>query len=98
MPGAERLIRHLKKHNVPIALATSSSSSSFALKTQRHRKLFELFDARVLGDDPSIKRGKPNPDIFLEAARRIGASASDPAKCLVFEDAPVGVLVSAANI
>uniref|UniRef100_UPI0025DF51E0 HAD family hydrolase n=1 Tax=Sphaerotilus sp. TaxID=2093942 RepID=UPI0025DF51E0 len=33
-------------------------------------------------------RGKPHPDIFLEAARRMGV---DPAQCLVFEDAPLGI-------
>jgi beta-phosphoglucomutase family hydrolase len=46
----------------------------------------ELFDAVVTADD--VTRHKPEPDIFLEAARRIGA---DPSGCVVFEDAEPGL-------
>ncbi|XP_003426948.1 pseudouridine-5'-phosphatase isoform X2 [Nasonia vitripennis] len=91
LPGAERLLRHLKKHNVPIALATSSSAESFALKTKHLTEIFDLFHHRVLGgSDPEVKQGKPNPDIFIVAAKRFPDSP-DAAKCLVFEDAPNGV-------
>ncbi len=86
-PGAERLARHLHAHGVPQAVATSSSRGFFELKTTRHRAWFELFHCVVTGDDPSVRRGKPAPDIFLAAAERLGA---DPAHCLVFEDAPSG--------
>lgn len=41
----------------------------------------------IVGGDEGFT-GKPTPAIFLEAARRIGA---DPARCIVFEDAPLGI-------
>jgi beta-phosphoglucomutase-like phosphatase (HAD superfamily) len=46
----------------------------------------EQFDTVVGAAD--VKRGKPEPDVFLLAAERCGA---DPAHCIVFEDAPLGV-------
>jgi beta-phosphoglucomutase-like phosphatase (HAD superfamily) len=60
------------KHNIAFAM--------------RHLKMDPLPHAMVGGDEGLP--GKPEPAIFLEAARRIGA---DPAACIVFEDAPFGI-------
>ncbi|XP_053670954.1 probable pseudouridine-5'-phosphatase isoform X3 [Anopheles nili] len=96
MPGAERLVRHLHKHNVPIALATSSGADSVEVKTKNHRELFELFGHKVMGSsDPAVKEGKPAPDIFLVAAERFPDQPA-PGQCLVFEDAPNGVTAAIA--
>ena len=43
---------------------------------------------RVITLGEEVPRGKPAPDIFLEAARRLGVAAD---RCLVFEDAPAGI-------
>lgn len=89
LPGVEALVSHLHNHNIPMAVATSSHREAFDLKIMRHQNVFCCFRHVVTGDDKSVKAGKPAPDIFLEAAKRLGVN--DPSQCLVFEDAPAGV-------
>ncbi|XP_063851006.1 pseudouridine-5'-phosphatase-like isoform X3 [Scylla paramamosain] len=96
MPGAERLVRHLHKHNIPIAIASGGAQDSFDLKTTNHRDLVSLFGHVVLASsDPEVTKGKPEPDVFLVCARRFPDNP-DPSKCLVFEDAPNGVQAGVA--
>lgn len=85
-----RLIRHFHALNIPIAVATSSSTSTLAEKTKNHRELFDLFHHVVTGSHPDLKNGKPAPDIFLLCASMFDP-VPDPAQCLVFEDAPNGI-------
>ena len=87
LPGAKEMTTHFFKLGIPQALATSSSSPMFEAKFEKHKKWFSQFTQIVKGDDPELKEGKPAPDIFLLAAKRLGV---DPAECLVFEDAPTG--------
>lgn len=110
LPGVADLVSTLRasppashpNENIHLALATSSNSYAFALKTQHLPELFEQFPSenRVLGDDPRIPtgRGKPSPDIYLVALeginrgiRREGGQEVTPEECLVFEDAVPGV-------
>ena len=74
MLGVSKLVHHLARHKIPIAVASSSSSPSYQLKTQHHSGLFSLFDAVVLGDDQRVRNAKPAPDIFLTAADCLGES------------------------
>lgn len=73
LPGVTRLIHHLHKHNIPIAVATSSQRRNFFLKSSHLKEeLFDLFGDKVMcADDGYLGpgRGKPHPDIFLHAAK-----------------------------
>lgn len=92
--AAERLVRHLHAHGVPACLATSSNAHGYAAKTSSHGELFSLFEHRITGDE--VTRGKPDPEIFLDAAARFSPSAVPGPHCLVFEDAPAGVTAARA--
>jgi len=108
LPGVEKLVRHLHTHGIPMAVATGSQRRNFVLKTSHLDSLFALFGGNVVcGDDERILpgRGKPNPDVFLVAAKSLGrnvgegdvdqASAEETlerSKGLVFEDAILGAI------
>ncbi|KAJ5541063.1 HAD superfamily hydrolase [Penicillium frequentans] len=107
LPGVPTLLSKLVSTQstdqpVHIALATSSNSKNFKLKSGHLSELFAAFPEvhRVLGDDPRIGkgRGKPLPDIYLlaletinESLRSKGETEIKPEECLVFEDAVPGV-------
>ena len=73
---------------VPLAVATGGTRL-VAEKTIFEVGLSDLFDEVVTSDD--ITAGKPAPDVYLEAARRLGM---DPEKCLAVEDAPAGIMAA----
>eukprot|EP00834_Sanchytrium_tribonematis_P000125 NODE_3_length_80033_cov_0.932970.p41 type:complete len:241 gc:universal NODE_3_length_80033_cov_0.932970:8266-7544(-) len=93
LQGVQKFVSHLKYFNIPIAVASSSHRSAFDLKTKNHQELFSMFSVVVLGDDPELKRGKPNEDIFVLAAQRLGVERSS--SIVVLEDALAGL--DAAN-
>lgn len=83
--GLRRLLDALQACGIPAAVATSAPGANVSL-TLEAIGIADRFAAVVLGVD--VPRSKPAPDIFLEAARRLG---HPPERCLVFEDAYAGV-------
>ena len=96
MKGAQRLIQHFHRHNIPMAIGTSSDADLVELKTSSHSELFKLIHHIVTATD--VLNGKPSPDIFLLAAKKF-PDHPRPEMCLVFEDSPNGVEAArAANM
>ena len=79
------VLRSLREKEMKLAVASSSPPDWISLILAGLGVEGE-FDAIVSGE--SVKRSKPAPDIFLEAARKIAVSPPD---CLVVEDAPAGI-------
>lgn len=87
------LVRALRELEIKTAVVSSSKNCAAVL---RAAGIAELFDVRVDGVDLArLKlRGKPAPDAFLEAARRVGV---EPARTVVVEDATAGVQAGRAG-
>jgi beta-phosphoglucomutase family hydrolase len=85
LAGVEALLRRLADHAVPCAVASSTSRANI-------ETIFDMiglrgtFAAVVSAED--VRRGKPDPEVFLTGARAIGRPAD---RCVVFEDAHVGI-------
>ena len=92
MDGSERLVKWCHKNNMPIALVTSSSSESLQIKTKPHEWI-SLFSTKVLGDEKLLGKGKPAPDPYLLAAKKLNV---EPQKCWAVEDSISGA-TSALN-
>ena len=90
MPGAAALLTFARAAGLQLALATSSLRTHADLSLAE-TKLAGLFDAEATGDE--VVRGKPEPDMFLLAAKRLGVAAES---CVVLEDAPAGLAAAAA--
>ena len=83
LPGVVELLNQLKRKKIKIALGSASKNSELILK---NTKLQDYFDVIVDGND--VSKAKPDPEVFLLGAKKIGIPAN---QCMVFEDAKAGI-------
>jgi beta-phosphoglucomutase len=89
LPGAVELIDALSAAGFKLAVGSSGPPENVRLTLEKLGRA-DRFDAMVTGAD--VTHGKPNPEVFLKAAERLGVPT---AQCAVIEDAPQGI--EAAN-
>ena len=81
------ILRH--KYGFKMAIATSSYKLTTDIKLTNHKEWINSdFDVIITGEDKRIVNGKPDPDIFILAAKELGVK---PEECIIFEDAVNGV-------
>lgn len=85
VPGISALLKQAKDLGLPMAVASAAGIDNIEYVIN-NLNIAHYFKAIVCAQD--VAHGKPDPEIFLLAAKRLGV---DPAKCLVFEDSLVGV-------
>ena len=88
--GVIDLLKWLKSNGIPTAVATSTRKEIAEIKLKL-AGLDQYFDSYSTGCE--VKRGKPDPEIYLLAAERLNV---EPSQCLAFEDSNNGVLAAVA--
>lgn len=83
LPGALDTVRQLREMGIKTAVGSSSENAGGIL---RQLKIDGLFD--VVVDGEQLEKGKPDPEVYLLAARKLCMPTSD---CLVIENAPAGL-------
>jgi HAD superfamily hydrolase (TIGR01509 family) len=89
-PGVVDLLDFLRDQDLPLAVATSANRET-ATRNLGRAGLLDRFTAVATRDD--VQHPKPAPDIYLEAARRLGVP---PAHCVAFEDSSIGIVAAHA--
>lgn len=88
-PGVVEMLEFLKENNIKMAVASGSTPEFIEERLGAIEGAKDWFSELVSSEE--VPNGKPEPDVFLEAARRIGA---DPKDCFVFEDSPNGIIAA----
>ncbi len=86
-PGLTELLDYLSERKMPVAVATSSDRQYADFSMKAAGLDLASFAQVVTGEQ--VANGKPAPDIYIEAARRLGIP---PARCLALEDSDAGIL------
>ena len=85
LPGAAEWVRRLRGEGWKQAIASSAPRLNVEAMLKASG-LAAWMDASVAAED--VRHGKPDPEVFLTAAARLGA---EPGRCVVVEDAPAGI-------
>ena len=88
--GCREILCFLKEHSIPMAVATSTAPDT-TIANLRKVGIISFFDTIVTSS--MVENGKPAPDIFLEAGKRINATVSE---CAVCEDSYNGIFAAHA--
>ncbi|MBX9115124.1 beta-phosphoglucomutase [Enterococcus casseliflavus] len=83
LPGVKTFLDEAKAKNIPCAIASASKNAPFILD-----KLGVMQDFDTIVDPATLKKGKPDPEIFIQAALALGI---EPAEAVGFEDAQAGI-------
>lgn len=90
-PGVREILAGLRERRIPLALASSTRTETVKRELEEAGFL-GCFDTVIGGD--LVTRSKPDPEIFLTAASRLGA---EPADCFVIEDSFNGIRAASAG-
>jgi beta-phosphoglucomutase len=83
LPGIKEILEYLSQEKIPFSLGSASKNAPFILEKLQLKNKFN-----AIVDGNSVSKAKPDPEVFLIAAKKMGLKPED---CLVIEDAQAGI-------
>ena len=83
LPGVKEFLKSTKDKNIKMAIGSASKNARIILTKTT---IYDMFDS--IKDDNDVEKSKPNPEVFLLAAKSIGVK---PSEAIVFEDSVQGI-------
>lgn len=89
IPETLSMIRRLHRAQIPLAIGSASGRGNIDRLLGRYPDIYAMFSVFVTGEE--IQYGKPDPEVFLKAAEKMGYL---PQECVVIEDTPSGIVAA----
>ncbi|MDO8260286.1 MAG: HAD family hydrolase, partial [Candidatus Magasanikbacteria bacterium] len=89
MSGVLEILEKAKNKELLMAVTSGGHKKEKLVEILKLHNIYDYFSVIVSSDD--VTRGKPAPDVYLEASKKLGQKVDD---CLAFEDSPNGVVAA----
>jgi len=99
IPGADKLVQHLYKQGIPMAIATNAEKSQMNGIEKKFGNYFSKYFTHIVcgADDPEVKINKPDPEVYIVCAKRFSNPPKSPQNVLIIEDSLRGITGAVAS-
>jgi len=99
IPGVDKLVQHLHRHRIPMAIATNSPNTFYEAVTKKFGNYFDSYFSHYVcaATDPEVKHHKPDPEVYVVCKNRFPTAPVSMDSVLIIEDSLSGIKGAVAS-